>query len=522
MPLPSDPQQAWPPRELDRVFAKIDEWGAWYAGQPDQLADIYARSKPRNRPAQYRGGMVGRAARWWWGEPVPEGERRAKLHIPLAADIAQTSARLLFSEPPTLVAVDLKTQARLDELVDDGAHATFLAAAETGAAKSGAYLRIVWDSTLRPRPWISRVDAASAVPEFRWGVLTAVTFWRELERSNNTVVRYLERHEPGVIWHGVYKGTPDQLGDLVDVGAWPETAWLKKLDGVQWNGRAAAVATVKGRLTARYIPNATPNRIWADIPRAVDLGRSDYDGVEGLLDGLDETWSSLMRDLRLGVARLYVPEEYLTSLGVGQGAAFDTYRELMVGLKTLSDDERGLNIELFQPDIRVEQHLRIAEQITRNIVETAGYSAQSFGMDDGNAITATEVGARERESWVGRDAKIMHWRPALGEILETLLMVDVQIFGTPVTPEVPQITFGDSVSEDPEAQARTLQLLDAAGAISTWLKVKTQHPDWDDTEIQVEVDRIRRDRDTPPVEDPGTFTGGLGRGGGPDNPPPEE
>jgi hypothetical protein len=522
MPLPSDPRQVWPPRDLAPVFAKIDEWSAWYSGQPDQLATVYDRSKPRTRPAQYRGGVVGRAARWWWGEPTPDGERRAKLHVPLAADIAQTSARLLFSEPPTLTATNADTQKRLDELVDDGAHATLLGAAETASAKSGTYLRIVWDRNLRPRPWISRVDAASAVPEFRWGMLTALTIWKELERSNNTVVRYLERHEHGVIWHGVYKGTPDQLGDLVDVGGWPDTAWLKTLEGVQWKGRTAAVPTVKGRLTAVYVPNVTPTRIWADIPAAVDLGRSDYDGVEGLLDGLDETWSSLMRDLRLGVARLYVPEEYLTSLGPGKGAAFDAAREILFGLKTLSDDERGMSLELVQPDIRVEQHLRIADQLTRNIVETAGYSAESFGMKDGGqAITATEVGARRSESWVGRDAKIIHWRPALGEILETLLMVDAAVFGTAVTPEVPQVDFGDTVSEDPEKQARTLSLLDAAGAISTYLKVKTLHPDWDDPEIREEVDRIRADggRD---VEDPDRFTGDPTGGGGPDDPPPEE
>ncbi|MFY1658569.1 phage capsid protein [Micromonospora sp. WMMD1274] len=523
MPLPSDTRQAWPPRDLAPVFAKIDEWTAWYAGQPDQLAHTYDRSKPRDRPAQYRGGMVGRAARWWWGEPTPEGERRAKLHIPLAADIAQTSARLLFSEPPTLTATNVDTRKRLDELVDDGAHATLLGAAETASAKSGTYLRIVWDRNLRPRPWIARVDAGQAVPEFRWGVLTALTIWKELERSNNTVVRYLERHEQGVIWHGVYKGTLDQLGDLVDVGGWPDTSWLKTLEGVQWRGRAVAVPTVQGRLTAVYVPNVTPTRIWANIPAAVDLGRSDYDGVEPMLDGLDEAWSSLMRDLRLGVARLYVPEEYLVNLGVGKGAAFDAAKEILVGFKTLGDDDRGLNMEMVQPDIRVEQHLRIADQLTRNIVETAGYSAESFGMKDGGqAITATEVGARRSESWVGRDAKIIHWRPALGEIFETLLMIDATVFGTSVTPEVPQVDFGDTVSVDPEKQARTLALLDGAGAISTWLKVKTQHPDWDDTQIAVEVDRIRAERGGQ-VEDPDTFTGGNPGGqGDPAQPPPEE
>jgi len=234
------------------------------------------------------------------------------------------------------------------------------------------------------------------------------------------------------------------------------------------------------------------------VPVAANLGRSDFDGVEPLMDALDETWTSLMRDLRLARARLVVPEEYLTSLGQGNGAYFDTARELFTPIKTMADDAAGLNISLIQPLIRVEEHLRMSAEQARLVVETAGYSAQSFGMADGaTAVTATEVNARERESFIGRDAKTLHMRPAVAEILETLLMVDAQLFNTGVTPEAPKVDFGDTVSQDPEAQARTLQLLEAATAISTYMKVKTLHPDWPDKDIQAEVDRIRGDEPAP-------------------------
>lgn len=495
MPLPTSPDAAWPPRSLAPVYSKLDEWTAWYSGELERLTRVYQGTdlaRPYNRPSQYRGGLVGWVARRFWGEPTPEGEQRAKLHIPLASDIAQTSARLLFSEPPTLTAATPATQARLDELVDDGTHATLLAAAETGAAKGGTYLRIVWDKGVRDRPWLARVDAAAAVPEWRWDQLAAVTFWRVLEDDGSRVLRHLERHERGAILHGLYEGILGRLGRQVDFGAHPDVAWLADV------APTGVIATgLPDRLTAAYVPNITPSRIWTDLPAAANLGRSDYDGVEPLFDALDETWTSLMRDLRLARARLVVPEEYLTSLGPGQGAYFDTARELFTPIKTMADDTSGLNIELIQPLIRVEEHLRIAAEQARLIVETAGYSAQSFGMADGTAVTATEVAARERESFIGRDAKIMHWRPALQEILETLLAVDAALFGSGATPEKPQVDFGDTVSQDPESVARTLQLLHAAEAISTWMKVKAQHPDWTDPEIQVEVDRIKNDAPAP-------------------------
>ena len=325
------------------------------------------------------------------------------------------------------------------------------------------------------------------------------------------MLRHLERHERGAILHGVFEGTCDRLGHQVDFGAHPDVAWL-----VDVAPTGQIDTGLPDRLTAVYVPNVTPSRIWADLPAAANLGRSDYDGVEPLFDALDETWTSLMRDLRLARARLIVPEEYLTSLGAGNGAYFDTGRELFTPVRTMADDSARLAVELIQPSIRVEEHLRVSAEQARLIVETAGYSAQSFGMADGVAVTATEVTARERESFISRDAKIMHWRPALQEILETLLAVDSRLFGSGVTPETPQVDFGDTVSQDPESQARTLQLLEAAAAISTWMKVKDLHPEWDDKEVQKEVDRIREDRGT--TADPEASFGALAGQG----PPPTD
>ncbi|MEU6669182.1 hypothetical protein [Streptomyces sp. NPDC046727] len=54
----------------------------------------------------------------------------------------------------------------------------------------------------------------------------------------------------------------------------------------------------------------------------------------------------------------------------------------------------------------------------------------------------------------------------------------------------PRVAFGDGVSEDPEAVAQTLSLLQQAQAVSTDTKVRALHPDWDDTAVQAEVDRV--------------------------------
>lgn len=513
MALPTGGKTPWPPKHLDPIYNKIGTWSAWYSGEPEQLAAVYGGQASYDNTgffASQTGGFKARVRnavqRWFWGTRQPVGEQRTKLHIPLAGDIASTSADLLFSEPPTLTVDKTATQDRLDELVDDGTHANLLEAAEIAAGLGGVYLRVVWDRNISDRPWLSAVHPDAAVPEWTWGRLSAVTFWRVLAEDGNVVVRHLERHEPGMILHGVYKGTTDELGTLQPLTEYAETA-----------GIADSVPTgLKDRLTAVYVPNMRPNRCWRNTPAAASLGRADIAGTEPMMDALDETWTSWMRDLRLAKARLVVPSVYLQTNGPGQGARFDAEREVYEQLNVLPGSDGALKVEQVQFAIRVDEHERTALALTTDIVRAAGYAAQTFGMQGDVGITATEVTARERKSFITRDKKIRYWRPALQEIFETLMMVDALSFGSGITPERPAIEFGDSVSEDPGAVAQTMQLLDAARAMSTETKVRTLHPDWEDAEVDEEVARIKDENAMGPLQDPGTFTGQ------PDDKPPQD
>lgn len=509
MPLPTG--GAWPPPELRCVFDKLTVWSAWYSGDPDQLSAVYGGQNGYDPSgsgffASQQGGFKAKAARafqrWFWGQRPPQGERRTKLHVPLASDIAATSADLLFSEPPSITVEDTATQDRLDELVDDGMHATLLEAAEIDAALGGVYLRVVWDQALDDHPWLSSVHPDAAVPEWRWGRLVAVTFWRVIAADGEKVVRHLERHEPGAILHGVYEGDGDTLGRRVPLTEYADTAALAEVltDG-------DTIATGITALTAEYVPNMRPNRVWRNTPAAAHLGRADIQGSEPLLDALDETYTSWMRDIRLAKGRLIVPSVYLQSQGRGQGATFDADQELFTGLEMLPQQGAGPGITVNQFAIRVDEHERTSRAIVAQVLRAAGYATQTFGETGDVAQTATEVTARERRSYVTRDRKIVYWRPALTRMLQVLLAIDAAVFGSKVDAEErPDLAFGDGVSEDPKSVAETLALLTQAEAISTELKVRMQHPDWDDDQVGEEVQRIRDDTGAA-VPDPTSFGG---------------
>lgn len=66
--------------------------------------------KGYDRPSQYAGGLVGRVAWFFWDTPTSRGDlRNNKLHIPLAGDIASTSADLLFGKLPKIRVEDEST-----------------------------------------------------------------------------------------------------------------------------------------------------------------------------------------------------------------------------------------------------------------------------------------------------------------------------------------------------------------------------------------------------------------------------
>ncbi|WP_406412082.1 phage capsid protein [Streptomyces halstedii] len=482
MPLPTN-GTVWPPPHMAAVYREMRRDAMWYEGDPERLA----RAADRREHTPRRADQDSRTRRRTpWGKAPADypRKRERRLHVPLPGDIATVASDLLFADMPAITAPTVEGTGYLAEEIDaTGMHSLLLGAAEQASAMSGIFLRLTWDREIVPdRPIPTTVQPDNAIPEYGFGVLRAVTFWRELDGGDTqTVYRHLERHEPGRIEHALYEGTPDNLGRAVPLTEHADTAALVPsldADGV-------SVETGIPVLTAVYVPNMTPNR----RHRASPYGRSDYAApIHDQFAALDDTWTSWMRDIRLARARLVVPDGYLTNLGPGQGAAFDDDREVYSGLNMPPTESGGITINQFA--IRVEEHQRTAEAVTRKAIESAGYSPQSFGLEGEGAITATEVDAREGRSTVTSKKKAGHWRRGLRDFLLAYQLLAVEQFGARVSPERPTVEFRLDAAESEQTKATTLELYARAGAVSTATKVKYRSPDLDDPEVDAEVARI--------------------------------
>lgn len=504
MPLPDDTSAVWPPVAAAKQLADVAEWDAWYSGDPDKLSAVYGSNGANVRAAQRK--------RWFWTRRQQQETRDARhqVHLPAAADIASTSADLLFGGTPKLIIPEAHeekadsdakaAETRLQKLIEaEMIDATLLEAADAASGLGGVFLRPGWNPKVADYPLLDVVHPDFALPEFTGRHLRAVTFWREVAIDGNTVWRHLERHEPGVVLHGLYIGTRTHLGLKVDLKQHPETAELDVDD----DGRLPVPAGITG-LMVRYIPNA-PNR----KRRNSRQGAADTAGALSLMDGLDETYSSWLRDIRLGKMRVIVDQAVLKRSGRGEGATFDEDQEIFVpvDMGPVSMEKGAHPIEVAEFVIRTKEHAETASAMFEAIARSAGYSPQTFGLQgDGSDQTATEVDARENRSLRTTSRKRRYWGREVEEAAYNLLVIDREIFGNgSLTPMRPRLEWPEPGGDDLAERADTLSKIEMARAASTETKVRLLNPEWEREQVAAEVTRIHAEQGLA-VPDP---TGGL-------------
>lgn len=517
MPFPAD-NSDWPLKHDAARYDRMEERSVWYAGDPDQLAAFYRGSVPdTQRITQWRnwGGRgrqaEERASSKFWGQ-TQQGPQDEKVHLPIPEKIAHMSAEALFSDPPRFMVegpttTDPKTkkvtptpeteaaQARLDALVDmTGLLATLLAAAETGSALGASGLRLGWGDPLAgaKHPTISRADADTYFPFYTWGQLSGVLFWRVIKADASTVTRHLELHENGAIYHRVYEGTGTSLGRPKPLTDYPETASLRV-------NEFGATFNRPGLATAVSVPNMLPDA----MDRQNQAGRSDFTpACIGLFSSIDRAASSLMRDVEDGESKLLVADYMLNNLGFGKGATFAENQRLFVKLKRQPGDQgQEAPIDQVQFDIRVEEHLAIIQDFTKRAMEAAGFTPDEDQGGDTPEMTATEYVGRNKRTLATRDKKVLYWRAALEPLLTSLLIVDREVFGTPITPMPVKVVFPDAVQESPKMLAETAMAQKNADASSRRTRIKTMHPDWDEGQVDEELAEMENEG----IQDVDTF-----------------
>ena len=443
---------------------KLTEWQAWYIGDPGSLRDYYA-----SRPRDVR----------FWGS-IPHTKRA--VHLPIASDIAAMNSDMLFSEPITWeepVKMKAKDSVRLEEIYEqNGMQATLVEAAELCSAYGGVYLKWDIDESIADVPLMGTAIPLIAMPEFVRGRLHGVSFITDTYIEKGGYYRLVEHRENEKeslrVWYELFKGTQDSIGTRVDLKTFKHTEELVE-----------ATYGMPG-LGCVYIPNIRPNKYSIGSAEGMsDFGRS---GLISLMDSLDETYTSLMRDVRLGAAHIFIDSE-LTKDG-----NFNVFEEMFIkldlgDLRTTAEKYKPIDYNQFE--IRVDDHLKLADNLIRRIIASAGYSAQTYLSDlTGKAESGAALRQRERRSMLTRMKKSHYWQHGLSQFLYQGQFIDKQDFSGISTPTFITVLLEDSIIPDLRDTAESVRALSQAEAISTYTKVKLTQPDLTDEAVEEEVGRI--------------------------------
>jgi hypothetical protein len=365
---------------------------------------------------------------------------------------------------------------------------------------SGIFLKIDIDTNLSNQPLLSSVCPQQAFPIFYRGELYQLLTFREclrIEKNGMTTVYRLFEHRKivnknCVIEYKLMKGKPDNVGKEVENSEIEETA--------EMDLSPITITNLQG-LGAVYIPNLKPNKL---LPGS-DIGINDFNSSIPLLDSYDEAWSSWIRDIELGMGKIFVDEELLNKSKdsyTGESKSylekFNNFSSCFIKLNMDSykfDGGSSANpINPVQFAMRTDEHSKNCNSLSSEIIQRCGYSPQTFGLDnEGRAESGTALRIRERASFLTREAKSRYWITGLNKLFKQYQIIDKSIFNKTSDIENISIELEDSIISDAKEISEILQNLNNATAISTYLKVKMQHPDWEEKEILNEVDNINKD-----------------------------
>jgi hypothetical protein len=425
----------------------------------------------------------------------------------LAEKIAEAYGTLLFGEDPVFTAARKNDQANLTGIIEDNALVSGLRGAEEVKCSEGeVWWRVASDPELAQAPAVTFHSRADVVPLLYGRRVSAVGFVSRLDEANDgdsesTRYRLIELHEPGRVRNVLFKGTDERLGDEIDLARHIET---KDLDA-DWNHDLGVM--LAGRIVRR----------WGRRPR---LGLSIYSGIWPRFLVLNEAATIGKENMRLSAKkRAVVPASALkqsTSPKAGIGALnapeeerrpakpkWDAGEDVLVW-DPLDIEEGGNNqapFKILEYSFDAQSLIAYENHVAEIIAIRCDLVPQFIGQGDfGSAPSGTALRVRLLPTVNAAEGAARPWDDLLPQIIRTAQLVDAASpvqggFGRKYSGagELPSIQRTDALPIDESERADRLATLRSADLLSIKQGVKAEHPDWDDTQVDDEVEAIRSD-----------------------------
>jgi hypothetical protein len=492
--------------EADQLQTMIETSYRWPMWAADKVGGLTLGTYPQT-------GMYGDSARslaLWIA--LREGDRkqlriltnwpadREYRHDPLPERIAHAYSDLLFGSEPTIEASAKSDQQNMDDMCAENALTFELRRwVDWSVSEGEVWWRVYVDQDVSPWPILDAASRIDVVPLFRGRKVVACAFvspiFEQMLRIENQVIveiwRHIEIQTDGMSRNLLYKGTLGEIGRPMPLGSDPDglttdlpEEWVHGLD-----------VMLAGRI---------PNKLGRDWR----LGISEYMGVHDLLLDLNEARTIMAENARLVLkARMVVPAN-----SIDESGKFDSGREIIIA-ETLDDslDARKTGpYAVLEYTFHAEQLIEHKNELVVDILARCGLAEQfvaSKGAATG-AYTGTALRTRLIPTTMAAQGKGKIWDDAIPKILSAMAQVS----------ELPKEKGGCGISwkdsKTPPAFKRAKPLPDDENEIvqrhvmavqgeieSIEQAILVMHPDWTQSQIDDEVEKIREDRSGPnPVD----------------------
>jgi len=470
---------------------KQEEAYTWYQGDPSALQRLYLLSEHR----LYQDAT-------FWGTKHDNGDT-PRVHVDIAGDIAQTSAALLFSEPPAIAVdqEDISTHGSYKEIIDiTDLHCVLEEAAEICAASGGVYIKL---NGTEDSLYLEAVPPHSVFPIYEGKVLTEVYFYTRIGTDINNQSEqptaysvFLREHryisEEGLVIESDFvRASGNAIVGYDSISDHPGYSYIIPHVVVQRYEHLGVV----------YVPNLKPNAVNPASPQ----GRPDYIKCYTMFDFLDETATNWRRDIRLGKSTNFISSSLLEIT-----KSTDSPQETLHKYRHNTENFVAINMEQdmmflsggkgwqpmthIQADIRSKEFIDTYLEVAKDLVRKAGYSPQTFGFETSNYVqTGVSVTKMERRTFQTKQKKQRYWASGIKNLLEAIRLygqaIGISIPDSPIT-----VDFADGASSsDIQLTSDAVRNFRQVRAMSTYAAIKLQHPSWTDAEIQEEVKLIKKE-----------------------------
>ena len=246
------------------------------------------------------------------------------------------------------------------------------------------------------------------------------------------------------------------------------------------------------------VPNA--NNIDDDSP----LGCSIYANALETLHGLDITYDSLIREFRLGKARLIVPARSVKAFPdpvTGEMVRmFDLNDEAYEALAT--DNADDLKPEMLTPSLRVTDHVDAINAQLKVLCDQVGFSSNALAFSAKEGVrTATEVISENSKTYKTvcnmQNAMIPALEQLIQNILDIAVLYDLDFNGKKISNEAEiSVSFDDGIVQDRATNINEGIMLTGAGLMSKKrFMIETLH--YTNAEADAEIKEIAEEASVP-------------------------